>query len=151
MQDNVALIKKIFTALEKGDIPAVLNHIDDKVTWQSPVSRTALPEIPWSGYRKSKKEVTEFFDQLGKYVQPKNFEMNEVTTQENRVVVEGKNQGKIKANNKTYEHNWVMIFTFNNDRVTKFRHYYDSADLVSMLRDVTTVKGKKTTRKVRSK
>jgi len=64
--------------------------------------------------------------------------MDEITTQENRVVVEGKNQGKIKANNKTYEHNWVMIFTFKNGKVTRFRHYYDSADLVAKLRDVTT-------------
>jgi|GEM_PF-3779709 len=32
MQDNVALIKKVFNALEKGDIPTILNLVEDKVT-----------------------------------------------------------------------------------------------------------------------
>lgn len=54
--------------------------------------------------------------------------------QEDRVVVEGKNCGTVHATGRTYDHDWVMLFTVRDKRIVRFRHYYDTADLVDALR-----------------
>ncbi len=52
------------------------------------------------------------------------------TAQGNRVVVEGRNRGTARTTGRTYEHDWVMIFTMHDSKVIRFRHYYDTADVL---------------------
>lgn len=53
----------------------------------------------------------------------------EFTAQGNRVVVEGRNRGTARTTGRTYEHDWVLIFTLDDGKVVRFRHYYDTADV----------------------
>jgi ketosteroid isomerase-like protein len=35
---------------------------------------------------------------------------------------------------RTYEHDWVMIFSVRDNKIVRFRHYYDTGDLVGSFR-----------------
>jgi uncharacterized protein len=134
MSDNVTLVKRFFATLERGDLPGVMGFVGEEVDWQSPVTRTHPPEIPWSSVRKTKQEVAAFFKELGQNVKPEGFELLKMSSQDDRVVVEGKNKGTVRKNGRTYEHEWVMIFSVRHDKIIRFRHYYDTADLVGAFR-----------------
>ena len=69
-------------------------------------------------------------------MKPKGFELDQITAQHDRVVVEGRNKGSVPKTGQTYEHDWVMVFTVRGGKITRFRHYYDTADLVQVLRSV---------------
>jgi ketosteroid isomerase-like protein len=134
MSDELAVVEDFFAALRRGELAAVIELVADDVDWQSPVTRTHPPEIPWSSIRRSKDEVAAFLKQLGQTVKPEGFEVLHTTGQEDRVVVEGKNRGTVHATGRTYDHDWVMLFTVRDKRIVRFRHYYDTADLVDALR-----------------
>ncbi len=51
------------------------------------------------------------------------------TASGDRVVVEGSNQGTVMATGERYEHDWVMVFTIQNGKVVRFRHFYDPSDI----------------------
>jgi len=50
------------------------------------------------------------------------------------VVIEGRNRGIARITGRTYEHDWVMIFTLCNGKIVRFRHYYDTADVLVAFR-----------------
>jgi uncharacterized protein len=134
MSDNVAVVRLFFAALEQGDLPGAIQFVGEEVDWQSPVTRTHPPEIPWSQIRRTKQEVTEFFKELGQKVKPKGFKLLQITAQDDRVVVEGQNRGVVHNTGQTYEHAWAMIFSVINNKIVRFRHYYDTGDLVGSFR-----------------
>jgi hypothetical protein len=40
----------------------------------------------------------------------------------------------VKSTGRTYEHDWVMVFTLRKGKIVRFRHYYDTADIVVAFR-----------------
>ncbi len=135
MSDNVAVVREFFATLERGDLPGVIEFVGEEIDWQSPVTRTHPPEIPWSSIRRTKQEVAAFFKELGQNVKPEGFELFKISSQDDRVVVEGKNRGTVRKTGRAYEHEWVMIFSIRDNKISRFRHYYDTADLVGAFRD----------------
>ena len=129
-QENLEVVQKMFTAFGEGKIQEGLNIYSQDVDFQSPVTRAYPPEITWAKPRHSREQVAEYFKELFEKVQPERLETIWFTTQDDRVVVEGKNRGMVKSTGKSYEHDWVMVFTVRNDEIIRFRHYYDTADIV---------------------
>ena len=134
MSDNVAVVREFYATLERGDLPGVIEFVAEEIDWQSPVTRSHPPEIPWSSIRRTKQEVAAFFKELGQNVKPEGFELFKISAQDDRVVVEGKNKGTVRKTGRTYEHEWVMIFSVRDNKIIRFRHYYDTADLVGAFR-----------------
>ena len=134
MEQNITVVKEFFAALGRGDLSDAVDMVADEVDWQSPVTRTHPPEIPWSSIRRTKQEVAAFFKELGQSVKPEGFELFKISAQDDRVVVEGKNRGTVRKTGRTYEHEWVMIFSIRDNKIIRFRHYYDTADLVVAFR-----------------
>ncbi|MEJ2719766.1 MAG: nuclear transport factor 2 family protein [bacterium] len=130
MSDNIAVVRQFFAALERGDLHGVIELVGKEVDWQSPVTRTHTAEVPWSRIRRTKQEVGEFFKELGQKVKPEGFRLLQITSQGDRVVVEGQNRGIVHETQQSYEHDWVMIFSVSNNKIVRLRHYYDTGDLL---------------------
>jgi len=130
-QDNSNVVKELFAAFGCGDIKSALNLFDDNVEFQSPVTRHALPEITWSKMRHGKAEVAEFYSELGAKMQTEAMNITRLIADGEHVVVEGMNRGTVRSTGSKYEHDWVMIFSFRNGKITRSVHYYDTADLLA--------------------
>jgi len=130
-QENLKVVRAMFAAVDEGNIQAGLNIYSQNVDFQSPVTRTNPPEITWAKPRHSRGEVADYFKELFEKVQPERLETIWFTAQDDRVVVEGKNRGTVKSTGRSYEHDWVMIFTVQDGEIVRFRHYYDTADIVT--------------------
>lgn len=133
-EENVKLVQQMYDAFNRRDIPAVLDMMAEDAEWQSPVTRAVSKEIPWAQPRHSRAEVAAFFGELKEHMQPDRLEPLAYTVQGDRVVVEGKNRGTVRANGQSYEHDWVMIFTLRQGQIARMRHYYDTADLLAAIR-----------------
>jgi len=133
-QENVQVVQKLFAAFGQASIPAALDILAEDVDWQSPVSRSPPSEISWTRPRHGRAEVAEFFTELSEKMQIERMETLEFTAQGDRVVVEGKNRGNVRSTGRTYEHDWVMVFTVRGGKIVKHRHYYDTADILVAFR-----------------
>jgi len=110
-QENVQVVQNFFVAFGQGNIPAALEILAEDVDWQSPATRNKPREISWATPRHGRKEVAEFFKELSGKMQIEQMETWDFTAQGDRVVVEGKNRGTVRSTGRTYEHDWVMVFT----------------------------------------
>ena len=130
-KENVQVVQQMFTAFGQGDIPNVLGLLAEDVDYQSPATRTEPAEISWAKPCHSREEVALHFKKLAEKVQPEPLEPLEFIAQGDYVVVEGKNRGTVRSTGHTYEHDWIMVFTLRDGKITRFRHYYDTADIVT--------------------
>jgi ketosteroid isomerase-like protein len=133
-QENVKLIQQMFAAFDRGDIPTVLGMVAEDADWQSPVTGAVSKEIPWARLRRGKGEVGDFFRELNEQMQLERMETGAYTAQGDRVVVEGRNRGTVRANGRPYGHDWVMVFTLRQGQIARMRHYYDTADVLAAIR-----------------
>lgn len=134
VEENIKVVKRLFEAFGKGDIQGALNTFAENVDFQSPVTCHAHPEMSWAKPRYSRGEVAAFFKELAEKTQVRSMEPREFTAQGDRVIVEGKNTGIVKSTGRSYEHDWVMVFTIRDGKIIKHRHYYDTADVLVAFR-----------------
>ena len=134
LRENIEIVKQIFANFERGALTVVLNMLTDDVKWQSPVTRTTHQDISWAKERQGPEQVLEFFKEQGGKIKTDPFENLIFTAQDDKVVVEGRNRGTVITTNLTYEHDWLMIFYIRDGKISQYRHYYDTADIVSAFR-----------------
>ncbi len=129
-QENVQVVQKLFAAFGQANIPSALDILAEDVDWQSPVRRSPPSEISWAKSLHGRAEVAKFFAELSEKMQIELMETLEFTAQGDRVVVEGRNRGSVRSTGRTYEHDWVMVFTVRGGKIVTHRHYYDTADIL---------------------
>jgi hypothetical protein len=135
---NTKVVQDAYAAFGRGDIPAVLNHLDDNVTWK-PITGAAS-YVPTAGERHGKTSVAEFFRILGENVQFERFEPLEYVAQNDKVVAIGRYKGKTPGG-RTFESEWVMIFTLRDGKVVSFQEFTDSAALNAAYQPATVTSG----------
>ena len=133
-EENVQVVQQMYAAFGQGNLPGVLDTLAEDVDWQSPVTRTEPAEVSWARPRRGREQVRQYFTELLEKVQPEQLEPLAFTTQGDRVVVEGRNRGRVRSTDRTYEHDWVMVFAVREGKIATFRHYYDTADILVAFR-----------------
>src|SRR5947207_3439958 len=106
MNSKIQTVQQIYAEFGSGNPEGVLTLLTDDVTWTDP----GYPEIPYAGKRKGKKEVMDFFTEMGKTVSFANFQPQQFLNDGNMVVVRGFFTGKANSTGKSFESEWVMIW-----------------------------------------
>jgi uncharacterized protein len=125
---NTQVIKDAYAAFQRGDIAAILNACDDNVEWQGVIGTEGV--LPQSGLRRGRAQVGEFFKQVAETTDFKSFEPKEFVAQGDKVVALGSYSARLKPSGQNYSSDWVMVFTVRNGKVTQFREFSDSAQLI---------------------
>ena len=125
---NTQVVKNAYAAFQRGDIGGVLATLDDSIEWQGVIGTEGV--VPHAGVRRGLTGVGEFFSQVAGGIDFHTFEPQEFIAQGDQVAVVGRYKAQIKTTSKTIESGWVMLFTFKNGKIVRFREYTDSAQLV---------------------
>ena len=125
---NIQVARDAYAAFLRGDINAILTMLDDHVEWQAVIGTEGV--APHAGLRKGRAAVGQFFEQVAGAIKFDRFEPREFIAQGDQVAVVGHYTGKTLPNDGPFDTEWVMVFTMRNGKVTKFREFTDSAQLV---------------------
>lgn len=122
-EDNKRVVQAIFEAFGRGDVPGVLSHLSEDVTWKAPG-----PEVvSYFGDRRGHAGATEFFVQLGTNVDFEYFEPGVFVAEGDRVVALGRERGQVKATGKSFDNEWALVFTFDGGKVSDFQIYENTS------------------------
>lgn len=124
---NTKVVQDAYAAFGRGDIPTLLGYMTDDIHWQ-PVIGTAK-HVPFSGERKGKASVAEFFKRVAESEDFQQFEPREFVAQGDTVVAIGHYRAVTKATGKSFESDFVMVFTLRDGKVATFREFTDSAGI----------------------
>ncbi len=130
-KNNIKIVKDVFAAINRRDIPAITNLLDEKVDWQSPATRTMVKEIPWSKPRHGRSEVSAFFREILAMLKIDDLSYSTIVADGDTVQVEGTTRGSVIPTGCFYGSDWMMSFTLRNGKIVRLRHYFDSADIAA--------------------
>lgn len=121
---NVDTVKKMYEAFGRGDIPAILEHLDDNVEWDT---ESVQEGVPWLQPIRGKKNVPGFFRALSPLNFP-TFDPHTFFESGDKVMVlihmEVDNKETGKHYSFPYEgHLWV----FRNGNAINLQHITDTA------------------------
>ena len=125
---NTETVKECYAAFQRGDIATILSKLDDAVEWEGVKGTEGV--APHAGVRRGRGAVTEFFQIVGSTIEFHAFEPKEFVAQGDTVVAIGSYRATVKTTKKSIASDWAMIFNFRDGKITRFREFTDSAQLV---------------------
>jgi len=130
-EHDVQLVKSLYEAFGRGDIPAVVAAFDEQIEWREAEGNPYRPDgSPWIG---AQAIVTNLFMRLG--VEWDGFTVTPATftpTSEG-VLVEGRYTGTYKATGQSIDTQYAHVFKVRDGKLTSFQQYVDTAQLQSAM------------------
>ena len=122
---NTKVVQDAYAAFKRGDIQTLLGFMTDDVEWRAVIG--AGPHVPFSGERRGKASVAEFFTIVSETEDFEEFDPREFIAQGDTVVAVGHYRAVTKSTKKRFDSDFVMVFTLRNGKVAAFREFTDSA------------------------
>ena len=124
---NVTVVQNAYAAFGRGDIPTLLGYMADDIQWHAVIGTGK--HVPFSGERKGKAAVAEFFKLVADSEDFQQFEPREFVAQGDKVVALGHYRAVTKTTGKAFESDFVMVFTLRGGKVATFQEFTDSAGI----------------------
>lgn len=129
-QENVRVVQEVFAAFGRGDLQAMLGLVGESVEWD-----IEGPEVvPYFGAWRGRDGVRDFVTRLATSVEFERFEPREFLPSGQKVVVTGSERGRVRATGKTFDNDWVIVFTLDGGRVSGCRIYDNTAAVAEAFR-----------------
>jgi uncharacterized protein len=117
------IVKQAYDAYGRGDIPAILKLVAEKTDWMfvGPAS------LPYAGVRTTRSEVAEFFKAVGGVDETAVSQPQEFIATGEHVTVLGRRTVTARGSAKSFETDWVHIFTVKDGKITRWRSFSNTA------------------------
>lgn len=126
---NKTIVRRMFDAFKKGDIPFILDQLDENCQW----STMGAPHIPFAGLFVGK-GASLFFSKMNEYITFETFDVEHIyEVSDNEVVSTGHFVCRGRQSGRKAESPFVMINRFRRGKVIYFQDYVDSAKLAAIL------------------
>lgn len=125
--DNVRLLKNLYDAFGRGDIPAVLAAMSPDIRWHQAENNPSHPSgEAWVG---PDAVLNELFMKLG--AEWDGFTVHPGTFHDagNSVIAEGRYTGTYKATGRSMDTQVCHVWDFKDGKATRFQQYVDTAKL----------------------
>ena len=130
MSTNADLIRSLYAAFARGDVPAVLGLFDPQIEWNEGEGVRYADRNPYRGPMAVAEGV---FGRIiaevdGFAAVPASF----IDGGEN-VVVQGRYQGKVKATGTILDAQFAHVYTLRDGKIIRFQQYTDTAQWTKAL------------------
>ena len=127
MAQAIEVVQGIYSAFQRGDVPAILAAMSDDVAWEAWSDNTAQTSgVPWLKGGQGKAAVAEFFGVVGQ-MKIHDFQVLDFLANDRQVAVEVAIDATV-AGGARYRDEEVHLWTLDaTGKVTRLRHYTDTA------------------------
>ena len=126
--EQVAAVRSIYQAFDRGDIPYILEQLDPDVEWHTNKS------VPFSnGFHRGRDEVAQFFAGIAEYIADPSVETHEFIAAEDRVIVLLSFRGRGVRTDASFEAAEAHVWKLATGKVVEHKAYADTATIVQAL------------------
>ena len=112
-------VQQCYEHFGAGNIPAIIELMDDKIIWKDPGNVGTL----YKETRKGKSEILDFFKELSKQINITKFDVDKMTEVNGTVFVTGTLKGTGLPTGLPIDTDWAMEWRVVNGKVT-YHHLY---------------------------
>jgi|GEM_PF-117439 len=120
---NIRQVQEVFTRFGAGDVPAILELLDDDVR----IEFYGPSVIPYAGDYRSRSEARRFFETVLSSVDIHQFDAEEFIAQGDQVVVTGHLRLTARSTGGTIESDFVHVITLRDGRWLRFRDFMNTS------------------------
>lgn len=124
MSDHVTLVKALYDAFAKGDVPAVLAAMDPAIEWNDAEGFVYADRNPYVGPAAVLEGV---FMRLGTEWEYFRLAVEDVLGCGDKVVATGRYHALYKKNGATLDAQFAHVWTLSGGKVVRFQQYTDTA------------------------
>jgi len=121
---NVQVIQTVYAAFGRGDVAEVLSHVAERTRWDFDVGESP---VPWHVPVNTKSEVPRFLAAFVENVQLAAFEPKIFIHSDDHVVAHVHIAYTVRRTGKTVDMDQIHWWTLEDGRVTRLRHFEDTA------------------------
>jgi uncharacterized protein len=115
-----AAIRGIYEAFARGDIPAILNALDEQIDWRAP------DNLPHGGRFAGRDEIGRFFQGIGQHWETLSVDIEDILSSEDRVVVLARIHGKLRATGDDTGYSAAHAWTLRDGTAVRFAETVDA-------------------------
>jgi ketosteroid isomerase-like protein len=119
---NLQIVQDAYGKFGSGDVSGLIALLSADVDWRVPEIESSAFGGAWNG----QEGVGKFFAALVADEEITEFEPREFISEGEKVVVLGRSTATVRATGKTYETDWVHVFTVRDGKITKFHEFFDN-------------------------
>ncbi len=125
---NTETVQAIYEAFGRGDVPAILDKLDDAVEWETTVP---VSDVPWLQARRGKANIVGFFESLAP-LKITRFEPHAIFDCGDKLLALIKFEATARGKSYSFPNNG-HLWQFNaTGRVVKYDHVTDTAQMIRM-------------------
>lgn len=134
MRNALQTIEHIYEAFSRGDIPAIIDQLDDEVQWETWSDNSAqAADVPWLRAGVGKAAAQRFFEQIAQF-QFEDFQVLGMMASDSKVAVEAKVEAIVPGGKRLRDEEMHLWDVNAAGKVTRFRHYLDTAKHIALVR-----------------
>lgn len=116
------MVRGLYAAFRRGDVPALLSSISDQVEWSEP----ANPFNPAAGTRRGHAGVIEWLRIGHEAEEILVLEPSEFIVDEDTVAVVGHSTCRVRATGRSYDTDFVHLIRVTAGRIDRFQEFFDT-------------------------
>lgn len=116
-----SVVQKMFAAFGTGDVEKFLETVSDDTVWVYHGTQV-IPKGVYEGVEGARAFITGILNNT----EILNFEPLEYISQDNKVVVLGREHQRVKKTGKELKQQWVQVYTVENDLITRMEEFATS-------------------------
>jgi len=122
-QENIQIIRGLYEAFVKGDVPAVLGQMDPGIEWNEAENFIYADRNPYIGPQAVLEGV---FMRLGTEWEGFTVSPAEILDAGDTIVAQGFYSGKVKSTGRTVRAQFAHVWQIRNGKVMRFQQYTDT-------------------------
>ena len=123
---NEQVVKDVYAAFQRNDIPAILALVADDVDWNN--SGVESRECPWNGNFSGKTNLPGFFTAVGSSLDITVFDVKSMIASGAHVAVHLRIESLVRKNGRPIKNDVVHYWKFTDrGQIAMYRHYNDTA------------------------
>ena len=127
-------VQQIYAAFARGDIPAIVDLLDDDVQWETWTSNSAQAVgVPWLRAGTGKAAAWRFFEEIGRW-KFEDFQVLGLMASESQVAAEAMVDAIVPGGKRLRDEEMHLWNVNAAGKVTRFRHYADTAKHIEAAR-----------------
>ncbi len=119
-QSTVDLLRGIYEAFGRGDVPTILAALDEDIDWRAPES------LPHGGDFRGRDGVGRFFQGIGENWEGLVLDIEDIVDGGERVVVLARVHGKLRATGEEARYTAAHAWTVHQGTPKRFTEYVDA-------------------------
>ena len=134
MSTALQTVQQIYAAFARGDIPAIVELLDDNVQWETWADSSAhAADVPWLRAGNGKAAALRFFEEIGRW-KFEDFQVLGLMASETQVAAEAIVDAVLPGGQRLRDEEMHLWNVNPAGKVTRFRHYADTAKHIAAAR-----------------